>query len=89
MIVNMSVWELAEALFDYVYASAHKAYLAPPQGMVLHAGEMHLVLCWIPAGTFPTIEEAKRRLDLLRANGPSPEAFTFKQRFPAPVPALV
>ena len=48
---------------------------------------MHLVLWWIPAGTIPTIEEAKRRLDLLRANGPSPEAFTFKRRFPAPAAA--
>ena len=28
MIVNMSVWESSEALFDYVYRSGHKAYLA-------------------------------------------------------------
>jgi hypothetical protein len=89
MIVNMSVWESAEALFDYVYRSGHKAYLARRKEWFSMPAEMHLVLWWIPAGTIPTIEEAKGRLDLLRANGPSPEAFTFKRRFPAPgaVPA--
>ena len=84
MIVNMSVWETAEALFDSVYRSGHKAYLARRKEWFSMPAEMHLVLWWIPAGTIPTIEEAKRRLDLLRSNGPTPEAFTFKRRFPAP-----
>jgi hypothetical protein len=88
MIVNMSVWESADALFDYVYRSGHKAYLARRKEWFAMPAEMHLVLWWIPAGTIPTVEEAKRRLDLLRANGPSPEAFTFKQRFPAPAAAV-
>ena len=84
MIVNMSVWETAEALFDYVYRSGHKAYLARRKEWFSMPVEMHLVLWWIPAGTIPTIAEARRRLDLLRANCPTPEAFTFKRRFPAP-----
>lgn len=90
MIVNMSVWQTAEALFDYVYRSGHKAYLARRKEWFSIPAEMHLVLWWIPAGAIPTIAEAKRRLDLLRLNGPSPEAFTFKRRFPAPdaVPAI-
>ena len=90
MIVNMSVWESAEALFDYVYRSGHQAYLARRKEWFAMPAEAHLVLWWIPAGTRPTIEEAKRRLDLLRQICPSPEAFTFKQRYPAPiaVPAL-
>ncbi len=90
MIVNMSVWQTAEALFDYVYRSGHKAYLARRKEWFSIPAEMHLVLWWIPAGAIPTIAEAKRRLDLLRLNGPSPEACTFKRRFPAPdaVPAI-
>jgi hypothetical protein len=84
MIVNMSVWESADALFDYVYRSGHKAYLARRKDWFSMPAEMHLVLWWVSAGTIPTIAEARRRLDLLRANGPSPEAFTFKRRFPAP-----
>ena len=39
---------------------------------------------WVPAGHTPTVEEALARLDQLRAHGPTPEAFTFKQRFPPP-----
>jgi hypothetical protein len=90
MIVNMSVWQTAEALFDYVYRSGHKAYLARRKEWFSIPAEMHLVLWWIPAGAIPTIAEGKRRLNLLRLNGPSPEAFTFKRRFPAPdvVPAI-
>ena len=89
MIVNMSVWESAEALFDYVYRGGHKAYLARRKEWFSMPVEMHLVLWWIPAGTIPTIAEARRRLDLLRERGPTPEAFTFKRRFPAPAPELV
>ena len=47
-----------------------------------------MVLWWIPAGTIPTIEEAKERLEHLRDHGPTPLAFTFKERF-APDEAVV
>ena len=43
----------------------------------------HMVLWWIPAGHLPDMAEAKERLDLLQQRGPSPEAFSFKVRFPA------
>ena len=43
-----------------------------------------VVLWWQPVGTIPTIEEAFRRLELLADHGPTPEAFTFKQRFAPP-----
>ena len=46
--------------------------------------EFHLVLWWIDEGTHPTVAEADRRLQQLAKKGPSPEAFTFKQSFPAP-----
>ncbi|MFD3684108.1 DUF3291 domain-containing protein [Nocardiopsis sp. NPDC058631] len=36
--------------------------------------------------TIPTVEEAGRRLDLLRENGPSPAAFTLRTAFPPPTP---
>jgi hypothetical protein len=44
-----------------------------------------VVLWWVAAGHRPTIEEAVARLDDLRANGPSPSAFTFRERYAAPV----
>jgi len=44
----------------------------------------YLALWWIPAGTTPTVEEAKARLELLDRLGPTPEAFTFREPFPPP-----
>jgi hypothetical protein len=41
------------------------------------------VMWWIPAGHIPTVEEAVERLELLRANGPSPSAFGFRDTFTA------
>jgi hypothetical protein len=41
-----------------------------------------LALWWVPAGTIPTVAEAKRRLELLARQGPGPDAFTFRVPFP-------
>jgi hypothetical protein len=45
--------------------------------------EVYSVLWWIPAGTVPTVAQADERLQSLRQNGATAEAFTFKQIFPA------
>ena len=41
--------------------------------------QLYLVLWWIDAGQLPTIEEAKQRLQKLRDNGPTADAFAFPQ----------
>jgi hypothetical protein len=38
----------------------------------------------VPAGERPTVQDAEKRLTVLREKGPSPEAFTMKDAFPAP-----
>jgi hypothetical protein len=43
----------------------------------------HMTMWWIPAGTIPTIEAAKEKLEFIHAHGPTPMAFNFKQRFSA------
>jgi hypothetical protein len=83
LLVNMSVWTSAEALFDFVYKSAHTAIMARRREF-FHKLETFQVLYWVPAGHIPTADEALGRLELLRTRGPTPEAFTFKQRFPPP-----
>jgi hypothetical protein len=83
MIVNMSVWESVEALWDFVYGGDHLAYMRRRREWFERI-EMHLVLWWVPQGHRPTVEEALQRLERLRLAGPGPEAFTFKHRFPAP-----
>jgi len=83
LIVNMSVWETPEALFDYVYRTAHVKVMARRREW-FERMETFMVLWWVPAGHQPTVEEAMARLELLRERGPSSDAFTFKKRFPAP-----
>jgi len=84
ILFNMSVWESLDALHDFVYRSRHagplkdrRSWFEPIEGPIL-------VLWWIPAGHIPSIEEAKERLALLGARGPTPEAFTFRNPFAAP-----
>ena len=84
LLVNMSVWESPDALFDYVYRSGHARVMARRRDWFDMPADAHTVLWWIPAGHIPSLEEAKARLDLLRAEGPGPRAFTFKNRFPPP-----
>ena len=90
MAINMSVWESMEVLADYVYRSAHTAFLRRRGEWFERLGDAYLVLWWIPAGTVPTVDEALARLDHLRTFGPTPDAFTFHQPFPHPDgPAIV
>jgi hypothetical protein len=83
MIVNMSVWESIEALWEFVYGGGHLEVMRRRREWFSRI-EGHQVLWWVPAGHVPTVEEAKERLDLIADHGPTPEAFTFKRRFSAP-----
>jgi hypothetical protein len=47
-------------------------------------GASYLALWWIPAGTIPTVNDGLSRLWHIDRFGPTPHAFTFKVRFPAP-----
>jgi hypothetical protein len=84
LLVNMSVWTGVEPLFDFVYKTAHAAVMARRREWFERSSEAYQALWWIPSGHVPSTEEALERLAALRANGPAPEAFTFKHRFPPP-----
>ena len=73
-LVNMSVWETVEALFEFVN---RRQWFERPE-------EAFQVLWWVEAGHEPTVEEGLERLRHLQARGPSEHAFTFKTRFPSP-----
>jgi hypothetical protein len=89
IIFNMSVWTSVEALHAYTYQSDHVAVLrARRQWFEPYVGPM-LVLWWIPEGHIPTVAEAKLKLEILGANGPTPDAFTFRRVFPPPDGGLV
>jgi len=84
MLVNMSVWRDVESLSKYVYNSAHVEIMRRRREWFERMHEAFLVLWWVPKGHRPSIAEAIAKLDVLRAKGPTAEAFTFRQAFPPP-----
>ncbi|OAI43143.1 hypothetical protein AYO41_02805 [Verrucomicrobia bacterium SCGC AG-212-E04] len=84
IIVNLSVWSGLEPLRDYVYRSSHAEAFRQRGDWFEPAAGPHLACWWISAGTIPTVEEGKRRLDMLAARGPTADAFTFRSAFLSP-----
>ena len=76
LLVNMSVWESVEALQEFAYRTEHREYVKRRAEWFVD-GSTRLALWWVPAGTVPAIDDAKRRLAFLAAYGPSPYAFRF------------
>jgi hypothetical protein len=84
LLLNMSVWRDVESLQRYVYGSAHVEIMRRRREWFERMPEAFLVLWWVPVGHRPSIAEAIARLEVLRAKGPTAEAFTFRQPFPSP-----
>ena len=83
-LVNMSVWQDVESLFDFVYRTSHRLVMAKRREWFERPEGAYQVLWWIPAGSIPTPLEGLQRLRHLERNGPSPHAFTFRQKYPPP-----
>jgi Domain of unknown function (DUF3291) len=81
LIVNMSVWKNADALFQFVYQSNHVEIFKRRKEWFEKMQEMHMALWYIPEGHLPTVSEATERLRYLRSNGETPFAFSFKKRY--------
>jgi Domain of unknown function (DUF3291) len=84
VIVNMSVWESVEALAAFVYCGPHVAVLRQRRGWFEQMREAYSALWWVPAGTRPSTADAEDRIRRLRAHGPTPDAFTLREHYPAP-----
>jgi hypothetical protein len=84
LLLNMSVWRDLESLQKYVYGSAHVEIMRRRREWFERMQEAFFVLWWVPAGHRPSIADAIAKLEVLRAKGSTPEAFTFRQPFPAP-----
>jgi uncharacterized protein DUF3291 len=84
IIINLTVWESADALREYVYKSAHQGVLRDRKRWFAKFDGPYYALWWIRAGHFPSIEEGRERLDYLRAHGETADAFSFKNVFPKP-----
>jgi hypothetical protein len=84
LLVNISVWDDIESLKNYVYKSLHVELVRDREAWFDKIGDMHQALWWIPKDHIPSIQEAKDKLEILRANGPTQEAFTFGRSFSEP-----
>jgi hypothetical protein len=84
MLVNMSVWRDVESLNTYVYSSAHVEVMRRRREWFERMNEAFLVLWWVPKGDRPSVAEAIAKLEILRREGPTTEAFTFRKAFPPP-----
>jgi len=84
VIVNMSVWESAEHLREFVYRSDHIQVMRQRRSWFERFDGVYLVMWWVPAGHRPTVEEAKERMAHRQRHGDSARAFSFAKLYPAP-----
>jgi Domain of unknown function (DUF3291) len=84
ILINMSVWESAEALGAFVYGQAHLTVLRQRRTWFERMTDAYTALWWVPGGHIPTIAEAQDRVRHLRLHGPTAYAFTLKAHFPPP-----
>jgi hypothetical protein len=76
--INLSVWESVEALRGFMYRTAHLDFLRRRREWFTVFGQPYAVSWWVPAGHRPTVEEAVARLELLKSNGSTAEAFALR-----------
>ncbi|MHA7057665.1 DUF3291 domain-containing protein [Aquimarina sp. M1] len=81
LIINMSVWENMDALFNFTYKTDHVAILKRKKEWFHKMPRMHMAFWYIADGHEPTPEEAKERLYYLQEHGETPYAFSFKSKF--------
>lgn len=79
LLINCSIWESREALWNFVYRSPHLAVLQRRREWFHRVAEPYTVMWWVEEGDIPSLKEAWHRLTLLREQGPTPDAFTFKE----------
>lgn len=81
LVVTFSLWESVDALWSFVYRSAHLGVLRRRREWFLRIAEPYAVMWWVPEGYIPTLAEGMERLERLKAHGPGPEAFTFQEPY--------
>lgn len=83
-LVNMSMWRDMEALQKFISSPGHLAVMRRRAEWFSKWPEATTVLWWVEAGHIPTFSEALARLERLRKDGPTDQAFSFGQAFGPP-----
>ncbi len=83
-IATLSLWDSVESLHEFVYRSVHKDIMRRKPEWFHRMPRAHMVLWWVAEGHLPNSVEAKEKLMHLQENGPTEQAFTFRQAFAKP-----
>lgn len=81
LIINMSVWQNLEFLFNYTYNSGHIEVFKRKKEWFDKMKMVHMAFWYVPEAYRPTFQDAKDRLDYLNKHGDTPYAFSFKSKF--------
>ena len=81
IIVNMSVWRCIDSLKNFMFRTHHRDFLRRKKEWFHNIEEDSYVLWWVNNDHIPTIEEGIEKLEYLRKNGDTPNAFSFKSNF--------
>ena len=81
LIINMSIWENLDSLFNYTYNSGHIEVFKRKKEWFSKMKMMHMAFWYVPEGYEPTFQDAKDHLDYLNIHGDTPFAFSFKSKF--------
>lgn len=77
LLINMSVWQDLDTLFNFAFKTAHAKVMMRRKEWFSELDRAHLAMWWVPEGHVPTLAEAQARLASIDANGPSAQAFNF------------
>ena len=85
LVVNISLWKDLESFRHFVYKSGHVQYIKRKKEWFQPFDGPFAVLWWVEAGEIPTLAQAKEKLELLKQDGPTQQAFDLHNLFQAPV----
>ena len=75
MAVNLSVWEDAQSLENYVFKTVHAQFYRKREAWFSLMEKPHMVLWWVAEGHRPDLDEAYEKLRDYQDNGASDRAF--------------
>lgn len=78
VIVNLSVWESIDALREFLSRTIHREFHRRKDEWFEPLDERYLVMWDLPAGHRPSLQEGLARLERLRTDGPTEEAFGWR-----------
>jgi hypothetical protein len=80
IIINMSVWATIDDLMAFAYKSSHREVMVRRKQW-FEPMKFYMALWYVPRFSFPSVEDARFRLEHLEKNGPTPMSFTFSKTF--------